>query len=56
MAEHLKFHVCVTYFILFQAVPENLNMDKMSLSSSTSEKPAETDEDKNGIRGFSQAV
>lgn len=41
--------------MFFQTVPENLDMAKMSLSSSTSEKPvtAEKEEDKNGIQCFS---
>lgn len=41
----------VTSFIYFvQASPDNLNVDKMNLSSSTSEKPVaqETNEDPNG--------
>lgn len=45
----INFTMCVC--IPAQAVPENLNMGKMSLSSSTSEKPLapEKDEDRNGI-------
>lgn len=41
--------------MLFQTVPENLNMAKMSLSSSTSETTVTTkeEEDNNGIQCFS---
>lgn len=55
----LRQDICNLYLcdclMFFQTVLENLDMAKMSLSSSTSEKPvtAEKEEDKNGIHCFS---
>uniref|UniRef100_A0A3P9QIP9 ADP-ribosylation factor GTPase-activating protein 3 n=1 Tax=Poecilia reticulata TaxID=8081 RepID=A0A3P9QIP9_POERE len=50
--KHVDFFSFVLAFLsVFQDVPENLNMAKMSLSSPTLEKPStdEKDEDRNGI-------